>query len=77
MEDELRSAFASDNLILTLTRKEASSYEKGRVDDKFLKKHIDKFSQNFYICGPKAMMGDLKETLSSLGASIDSVVFEQ
>lgn len=77
LEDELKSAFADDDLILTLTRKEEGGYEKGRVDEKFLQKHVDNFSQNFYICGPKVMVGDLKKTLSNLGASVDSIVFEK
>jgi len=77
LEKELKKSFSEKDLVLTLTRKEVGGYENGRIDEKFLQKHVDNFSQNFYICGPKVMVGDLKETLSSLDASIDSIVFEQ
>lgn len=77
LEKELKSAFTGDDLVLTLTREGMDNYESGRIDEKLLQKYIDEFSQNFYVCGPKKMVGDLKETLTNLGASIDSVVFEQ
>jgi ferredoxin-NADP reductase len=77
LEDKLKRVFPQNELILTLTQEEGGGYEKGRINKKFLNKHIDDFSQNFYVCGPKKMVGELKETLSGLGASIDSVVFEE
>ena len=77
MEKELREMFAADDLVLTLTREKVAGYNSERVDEKFLKTHVKDFSQRFYICGPKKMVIDLKEILASLGASIDSVVFEE
>lgn len=75
LEKELKKSFPEKDLVLTLTRKEIGGYEIGRIDEKFLQKHIDNFSQNFYICGSRVMVSDLKEILSNLGASIDSIVF--
>lgn len=78
LEDELREIFQDEgNLILTLTRQKAPDYEGGRVDSIFLKKHIDNFNQDFYICGPKSMVSDLKDSLEKLGASTDSIVFQK
>jgi ferredoxin-NADP reductase len=75
---EFKKMFAnSSDLTLTLTRKKASGYEKGRIDPDFLKKYVNDFTQNFYICGPKQMVSDLKKMLKGLGAKTDTIVFEQ
>ena len=77
LEEEFRGVFEPKDLILTLTREKVAGYESGRVDQDFLKKYIKDFSQNFYTCGPKVMVEDLKATLSDLGAESDSIVFEE
>lgn len=76
LEKELKEMFNKKDLILTLTREKVGSYEYGKVNNKFLKKHIKDFSGKFYICGPKKMVSDLKETLTKLGAETDSLVIE-
>ena len=76
-ETPFRGMFAPSDLVLTLTREETSGYEHGRIDEAFLKKHIDNFDQHFYVCGPKPFNAAVKETLASLGASSDSLVFEE
>lgn len=48
-----------------------------RIDAEFLKKHVGDFSGRFYLCGPDPMVKELRETLQSLGASIDSVTWEK
>ena len=48
-----------------------------RIDPAFLKTHIGDFSGRFYLCGPDPMVKGLRETLQSLGASIDSVTWEK
>jgi ferredoxin-NADP reductase len=77
LEEELRKTFPKDDLILTLTQQEDKNFEKGRIDKSFLKKYLKDLNSNFYVCGPKKMVGDIKEILSEMGASIDSVVFEK
>jgi hypothetical protein len=77
LERELRGMFPASDLVLTLTREEVDGYQSGRVDNAFLKKHVKDFSQHLYVCGPKGMVESLKKDLASLGAEIDSIVFEQ
>ena len=43
----------------------------------FLKKYIDDFSQQFYVCGPDKMVKDINDLLEQLGAKADSLVFEK
>lgn len=76
LEDQLKTWFSPEHLLLTLTREEKTGYLHGRPDEAFLSDHIDNFDQSFYVCGPRPMVKDLKEVLSSLGASTESVVFE-
>jgi ferredoxin-NADP reductase len=52
-------------------------YPHTRLDRNFLKGHVTDFSQPFYICGPDQMVKDLTDTLQSLGATPESVVFEK
>lgn len=77
LEKEFLQMFAPKNLVLTLTREKLPGYEHGKIDKMFLKKRIKNFSQNFYLCGPKQMVGDLAKILSSLGAQTASIVFEK
>jgi ferredoxin-NADP reductase len=48
-----------------------------RIDEDFLKRHVDDISQNFYICGPDDMVKDLRAALGGLGAKAESVTFEK
>ena len=77
LESNLKNWFKGEDLILTLTREEKEGYEKGRVDEKFLKNKVTNFSQNFYICGPKEMVKGIKDVLHELGAKPDALVFEK
>ena len=74
LEKELKDIFG-DNLILTLTQEKKQGYEFGRVDEDFLRKHINNFNQNFYVCGPKGFVEDMRVFLEGLGADVGSVVF--
>ncbi len=78
LEKEFKQMFKDEGeLILTLTREKNPCYEHGRVDEKLLKKSVDNFNKNFYICGPPQMVKDLKKILQNLGASTDEIVFEK
>jgi ferredoxin-NADP reductase len=55
----------------------SGGFPSGRIDKDFLKKHVDDFSQHFYVCGPDKMVADLKATLKELGAEPDALVFEK
>ena len=78
LEDELKEMFIEkpDDLMLTLTEEKSQDYKNGMIDENFLKKYIDDFNQNFYLCGPPGMVEQLTKNLKRLGANIDSVVFE-
>lgn len=77
LQKEFENMFEQDNLIFTLTQEENPSFEHGRIDSLFLKKHITDFTQNFYLCGPPPMVKGLRKILNSFGAKIDSVIFEE
>jgi len=63
-------------VVCTLTQEKHRDYEHGRIDKEWLEKRVDNFDQPFYVCGPPAMVEELQETLKSLGADVDSLVFE-
>lgn len=48
-----------------------------RIDEAFLRKHVHDVSQHFYICGPDAMVKDLKDGLEGLGAKTEALVWEK
>ena len=60
-----------------LTNEKKKGYDFGRIDKDYLKKNIKDFSQNFYVCGPIAMVGELQDALKKLGADAESIVFEK
>jgi len=76
MRDEFRGMLGED-FISTLTQEKAEGHENGRIDADFLKKHVDDFSQQFYVCGPEEMVEDINGHLKELGADGDSLVFEE
>jgi ferredoxin-NADP reductase len=78
LEKEFKQMFKDGGkLILTLTEEKNPCYESGRVDKDFLEEKVDDFNQNFYVCGPPAMVKDLKQILKDLGANMDEIVFEK
>lgn len=66
-----------NNAHYILTDEETSPYEKGYINEAFLKERVNDFSKPFYICGPDKMVEELSNILLSLGAKPSSVVFEQ
>jgi ferredoxin-NADP reductase len=81
LRDEFE-AMAGEGLELTWTLTDDPNAEgegvlHERVDEKFLKRHIHDVSQAFYLCGPDAMVKDLRGTLEGLGAKTDAVRWEK
>lgn len=66
-----------DRFIPTLTREEADGYDHRKMDKNYLEEKISDFTKKFYICGPKQMVSDVRDILSSLGADSETVVFEK
>lgn len=48
-----------------------------RIDEAFLRKHVHDVSQHFYLCGPDAMVKDLRDGLEGLGAKTEALVWEK
>ncbi len=77
LEKEFREIFPKEDLVLTVTHKDdVCGYSTEYIDKQFLQKHVDDFSQNFYVCGPPGMVRDVKSTLTKLGANMEEIVFE-
>jgi ferredoxin-NADP reductase len=66
-----------NNAVFIVTQEANSGYESHIIDKEYLQSHIPDFSRHFYLCGPDKMVADLSETLVSLGASPEAVVFEK
>jgi glycine betaine catabolism B len=75
-EDELKDMLGK-NAMFVLTRENKPGYIFGRIDKDFLHIHLNSLQQNFYICGPDAMVIGISEQLAALGAVSESLVFER
>ncbi len=75
VEKELRDMFGSD-LVLTLTDETKSGYAHGEIDRTFIAERIKDFSSYFYLCGPKAFVRSMKESLEDLGADPKKIIIE-
>lgn len=76
----LRDEFeAMDGLetLWTVTRDPKSRLLQERIDTEFLKQHITDLDRKFYLCGPDAMVADLRTSLAELGADVSSVTWEK
>jgi len=77
IEKELREIFSKEDLVLTLTQEESKEgFEFGKIDEKFIEKHVKDFGQKFYICGPPRFTKDIRGILEDKGAKPDSLIFE-
>jgi len=76
LKDELKNILGA-NAIFTTTEEKTGEYESQRINENFLKQHIKDFEKHFYICGPDAMVVDITNMLTKLGAKADAVVFEK
>ena len=78
LEKEFREMFKDNpkNLILTLTREKKDGYLNQRVDKNFLRKIIKYCPKNFYICGPKKFVEDVKNAAVNLNCKMQSIIIE-
>ncbi|MBD3669747.1 MAG: flavodoxin reductase [Gammaproteobacteria bacterium] len=74
-EKELRH-YMGENAHFICTDGDEPGYEYERVDKDYLEKNISDFGQKFYVCGPPGFMKAVNSALEELGASPESVVFE-
>lgn len=76
LEDEFNSMLGN-NLVHVITNDANTKYFSGYINEDFLRKNVNDFSKNFYLCGPPKMVEAMQELLTKLGASPDAVVFEK
>ena len=66
------------NPVFTVTDEESSDFAQGRIDRKFLQKHVQDFEGKiFYICGPEGFVDDVRDSLKGLGAEADNIITEE
>ncbi len=75
LRDEF-TAMLGDNFITTLTQEKAPGYDHHRIDEEYLKEKISDFSQQFYVCGPDAMVKEIPPILQRLGAKNNLITIE-
>lgn len=66
-----------DRFINTITDEKIEGFDHQMINEEYLKEKISDFDQNFYICGPKPMIKDIRKHLEALGADVEAVVFEK
>ena len=76
LETEFNSMLGK-NVVHVITNDPNTKYVTGYINEDFLRKNVDDFSKNFYLCGPPKMIEAMQDLLGKLGASPDSVVFEK
>jgi ferredoxin-NADP reductase len=79
--DVILEAYFQDLLgkdfISVLDQEVKGGHKYGRIDKDFLEKYIRDFSQEFYVCGPEAMVKSISQSLEELGANPEGIVFEK
>lgn len=63
--------------VFTVTDQDGADVEERMVDKAFLKEHLTRFDQTFYICGPEAFVSDVRDALKELGADADKIITEE
>jgi ferredoxin-NADP reductase len=75
--DELERMLDGNALFLLSREQAKAGFINGHIDEAFLQRNVDDFQKHFYVCGPDPMVQGISETLSKLGASTESIVFEK
>ncbi|MGX7666119.1 FAD-binding oxidoreductase [Flavobacterium pedocola] len=76
MGNELHKMLKND-FINYYTRENVIGFTGRRIDRNFLIENIVNFSQNFYVCGPEDFVTTVKNILLDLGASPETIIFEE
>jgi ferredoxin-NADP reductase len=75
-EEEL-AKLLGDNAVFIVTDKPDKKYTAGFINEDFLKKNVDSFNKQFYVCGPDPMIKAISDILVGNGANPNSVTFEK
>ncbi|MCG2612308.1 FAD-binding oxidoreductase [Flavobacterium sp. SM15] len=76
MGNELHKMLKND-FVNFYTRENVVGFTGRRIDRNFLIENIVNFSQNFYVCGPEDFVTTVRKILIDLGASAETIVFEE
>lgn len=76
LEEELLKMLGK-HFLRIFTRQNVIGFRERRIDRDTLVTLVQNFDQHFYVCGPSAFVTDINAMLLSLGASSESLVFEQ
>lgn len=76
LEDEFNTILG-ENVVHVITNDANTKYISGYINEEFLKRNVDDFNKNFYLCGPPKMVEAMQELLGKLGAAPEAVVFEK
>jgi len=60
-----------------LTREKSAGCHHGRISKPYLEKTLTSFAQQFYICGPKQFVVDIRKVIEELGGSPSAIVLEE
>jgi ferredoxin-NADP reductase len=66
-----------ENFINILSDELVGGFAHGQIDEEFLKANIREFGQQFYVCGPPAMMEAIDNQLAHLGISKKAITTEE
>lgn len=75
-EQELKQILGNDAIFI-VTEKDKSNYPHDFIDETFLNIHVNSFEEQFYICGPDAMIKSISDILIRKGADPNAVIFEK
>lgn len=70
-------AMAGLETLWTVTDDPKSALLQERIDTAFLRELVRNLTQRFYLCGPDAMVADLRASLEELGADVAAVTWEK
>lgn len=76
LEDELKTML-NENFISVITRENNIGFISKHIDRNFLITAVADFDQYFYVCGPDDFVKEINNSLISLGAKSDLLVFER
>jgi ferredoxin-NADP reductase len=76
LKDEFENMLGT-NFINTITNEKTDKYDNEKLDQTYLKRKVSDFNQYFYICGPDAMVEDIRKNLLELGVKEEKIVTEE
>lgn len=65
-----------DHFVNTLTHEKKEGFDHTLIDKSYLEKTLHTLNQEFYICGPDAMVKDIRKALEELGAGKNVITVE-